>query len=212
MALAGQTYTDTRYKITPGTFDAPEFTAAKEAGDLDMNMKRAPVLIVGSSDGGATTTVIGQSKSIERYLSKQLGFMGSTEEDAAQIDCIAEHCRDIKDAQMRKGFSAFNRDKTPEEKETARNEWFGSELPVFLEKLETSVALTCGDEGCHAVGESLSYADVVIFCLLKDCMAVDKEDMVAASVKCKVLNKIAESVAEHPNMVAYLKERPESMF
>ena len=43
---------------------------------------------------------IGQSKAIERYLARRFGLMGENAEDEAMIDCIAEHCRDVKDAAM----------------------------------------------------------------------------------------------------------------
>lgn len=81
-----------------------------------MNLNRAPVLV--TSDG----QTIGQSKAIERYLAKQFGLMGNTLEEEAMIDCIAEHCRDVKDAARYKGFSKFTKNKTEEEKAEARKE------------------------------------------------------------------------------------------
>eukprot|EP00970_Alexandrium_tamarense_P019195 scaffold13715_cov434-Alexandrium_tamarense.AAC.1 len=115
-ALADQPYDDARYKIDPATFSSPEFLKAKEDGELKMNLNRAPVLV--TSDG----QTIGQSKAIERYLAKQFGLMGNTLEEEAMIDCIAEHCRDVKDAARYKGFSKFTKNKTEEEKAEARKE------------------------------------------------------------------------------------------
>merc|ERR1719413_258374 len=51
------------------------------------------------------------------------------------IDCVAEHCRDIKDAERKKGFSFFARDKTEEEKKALREEWYSTDLPVWLKKV-----------------------------------------------------------------------------
>lgn len=70
---------------------SPGFAAAKESGKLALNMDRAPVVLV---DGKHT---IGSSKTIERYLARRLGLMGSNELEAAHIDAVTEHIRDIKD-------------------------------------------------------------------------------------------------------------------
>ena len=205
LAIADVEYIDTRYQITPGTFSSPSFEKAKESGDLSMNLGRAPVLI---TPGGQ---VIGQSTSIERYLSRKFGFMGDTSEEEACIDCIAEHCRDVSDAQMKKGFSVFIRDKSEEEKAQLRDEWFDKDMPLMLEKIEEVVKKTSGKRG-YAVGEKNSYADVVIFKLLKDCTSDNIERTSKASKNCETLNDIAERVLKNKNVAKWLKERPETMF
>ena len=204
-ALADVEYTDTRFEITPGTFSSPSFDEAKASGDLVMNLARAPVLV---TPGGQ---VFGQSASIERYLCRKLGFMGETDEEGACIDCVAEHCRDVSDAQMRKGFSMFAKDKTEDEKAQLRTEWFEKDMPSMLEKIEEVVKLTSDAEG-YAVGKTNSYADVVIFKLLKDCMSSDTESVTKASKDCKTLTEIAERVSNDENVAKWVKERPESMF
>ena len=78
------------------------------------------------------------------------------------MDCIAEHCRDVKDAQARKQFSVFVKDRTDDEKETDQTKWFATNMPALLAKLEASVAACATTKG-HAVGSSISYADVSIF-------------------------------------------------
>ena len=45
----------------------PQFAAAKAEGALDRNLGRAPIVIIDSKE------VIGQSKTIERYLARRLG-------------------------------------------------------------------------------------------------------------------------------------------
>mmetsp|Transcript_4107 Transcript_4107/g.11656 ORF Transcript_4107/g.11656 Transcript_4107/m.11656 type:complete len:249 (-) Transcript_4107:725-1471(-) len=203
-ALGGEEYDDDRFAIDQATFDSPTFKEAKESGELKMNLNRAPVLIAPS---GAT---IGQSKAIERYLARKFGLMGETAEDEAMIDCIAEHCRDVKDAAMRKGFSRFAKGKTDEEKAELRKEWFESDMPTMLGKIEDVVTET-GSPG-YAYGESTSYADVVIWALLRDCMAADLEDTAKAAEKCTALNAIADQLAANVGVAKYLKERPESMW
>jgi glutathione S-transferase len=203
-ALANQDYEDLRYAIDPKTFASPAFLAAKESGELKVNLNRAPVLV---TDG----KTIGQSKAIERYLAKKFGLMGSTLEDEAMIDCIAEHCRDVKDAARTKGFSRFTKNKSDEEKAAARKEWFETDMPEMLLKMEEAVKATSGSIG-YSFGAETTYADVAIWSLLRDCPASDLEDTIKASEKCSLLNSIADQVASNVGVAKWLKERPESMF
>lgn len=205
LAIGGEDYDDARYQFDPATFKSPVFEAAKESGELKVNLNRAPVLV--TSDG----TTIGQSKAIERYLAKRFGLMGTTPEEEAIIDCIAEHCRDVKDAASRKGFSQFARDKTEDEKAIARVEWFDEGLPTMLDKIDDCVKSISTEEGC-SVGSSISYADVTIWSLLRDCSPSDAEDTAKAATECKTLNCIADAVAAHPGVSKWIENRPESMF
>jgi glutathione S-transferase len=205
LALADKEYKDTRYEITPGTMSAPDFLAEKESGDLDINLGRAPLLLV---DGKP----IGQSKAIERYLATQFGLMGNSDVESAQIDCIAEHCRDVKDAQGKKGFSFFSRDKSEEEKDVLRKEWFENEMPTMLEKIEKAVKITSQKDG-YAFGDKDSYADVAIFSLLKDCtIDDDKTGTWEASGKCALLMSIADRIAKDAKVAKWVESRPTSMF
>jgi glutathione S-transferase len=148
---------------------------------------------------------------VERFLARQMGLMGKTPTEEAWIDCVAEHCRDVKDAQMRKGFSAFAKDKPDEEKATAREEWYGTDMPQMLEKINKAVNATGTAKGC-AVGSAPSLADVAIFCLLRDCLPSDKDDVASAAKNCDVLNTIADSVEANTGVAKWLIERPETMF
>lgn len=206
LALADEEYKDTRYEITPGTMESPKFLEEKESGALDMNLGRAPLLVI---DG---KSVIGQSKAIERFLSKKFGLMGDSDIEEAGIDCIAEHCRDVKDAQSRKGFSFFNREKTDEEKAAAKKEWYETDMPAMLKKLEKSVEITSLKEG-YAVGAKTSYADIVIFSLLRDCTIQSEQDETLEAAKgCAALLEIADRVASDENVSKWVKERPTTMF
>lgn len=53
-------------------------------------MDRAPVLHVGKD------VVIGQSRSMERYVAKKCSLMGNTAEEEAIVDCISENVKEIK--------------------------------------------------------------------------------------------------------------------
>ena len=54
--------------------------------------------------------------------------------------------------QGRKGFSRMARGKTDEEKATLSAEWYGTELPGWLTKLEACVVGLSGVGATHAVG------------------------------------------------------------
>lgn len=204
-ALANEEYDDARYAIDQKTFASPTFLAAKESGELKMNLNRAPVLV---TEDGKT---IGQSKAMERYLAKKFGLMGNTLEDEAIIDCIAEHCRDVKDAARTKGFSRFTKNKSDEEKAAARKEWFETDMPDMLMKIEEAVKETSAGSG-YAFGKETTYADIAIWNLLRDCPASDLDDTKKASEKCQLLNSIADQIASNEGVAKWLKERPESMF
>ena len=209
LALAGAEYDDSRFAITPGTMESPDFTKSKESGKLVMNMNRAPVLTVQEEDGVSVT--MGQSKAIERYLARRFGLMGSSELESAQIDCISEHCRDIRDAQMRKRFTPFVRDRSEEEKERDRKEWFESDMPTMLKNLEKAIAKTSKAKGC-AVGDSISLADLSIFSMLKDGFPAYQEATLSAAKDCNVLLEIIEAVESNPRISAWLKSRPQTNF
>ena len=131
LAISNIPYEDQRFSIKPAAsgsgFEYPEFAAFKAQGELKANMDRAPLLFVG-------TDVIGQSKAIERYVARRGGLMGSNDIEAAQIDCICEHIRDIKEK-----YGKVRAIADAAEKETAMSKWFDTELSEWLTKLETSL-------------------------------------------------------------------------
>ncbi|KAL3768474.1 hypothetical protein ACHAWU_002245 [Discostella pseudostelligera] len=204
LALGGEEYDDARYKIDPATFNSPEFLEAKKNGDLKMNLNRAPILV---TDTGRT---IGQSKAIERFLARRFGLMGQTSEDEAIIDCIAEHCRDVKEAARLKGFSKFTKNKTDEDKARDRKEWFEVDMPKLLGSMEDAISETSTSPG-FSFGSAPTYGDVVIWALLRDCFADDMEDTAKAAEHCKALNAIADQIASNPRVSKWLNERPETI-
>ena len=119
--------------------------------------------------------------------------------------------RDVKDAARAKGFSKFTKNKSDEEKANDRGEWFASDMPGMLGKIEDAVKETSAAPG-YAYGTSATYADVVIWSLLRDCPAADLEDTAKAAEQCALLNAIADKIEADPGVSKWLKERPESMF
>ena len=153
----------------------------------------------------------GQSKAMERYIARKCGLFGSTDEESALIDCIGEHVRDIKEKwgkiRMMGGMGA---PPTPE-KEAAIKKWFDNELAEWLVKLEKSLPLNGANN--HAVGSSLSYADVCIWNLLHETFDASQQESVSKSLEaCERLRAIAETVASNKNLQDWLAARPVTMF
>lgn len=204
LALGDEEWDDSRFEMTPGKMESPEFESAKSSGELKPNLNRAPILV--TPDG----TAVGQSKAIERFLARRFGLMGSNDVEEAMVDCVAEHCRDVRDAQMRKGFSMFNKEKTDEEKAKLRKEWFESDMPTLLGKIDDAVKES-GSSG-FSVGSSTSLSDVAIWSMLRDCFGPYVEETAKATEKCEALNAIADMIGSDPKVEKWLKERPETAF
>ena len=140
---------------------------------------------------------IGQSKTIERYLARRLGIMGSNEFEAAQIDAITEHVRDLKE----KYNKAKNVDK--EKKEASLQDFFKKEMPTFFGKMEKALP---PNGGPALIGSSLSYADVTLYCFVVD-FFTDKASPLAALDTCPRLKASVEAVGKHPSIVKYRQAR-----
>jgi len=200
LTLGKQEYEDKRYPIAfvDGKPSVPDFQKAKEAGDLKANMGRVPILDV---DG----VEIGQSKAIERFLARKLGMYGSSDLEAAQVDAVCEHCRDVKEA--------FGRAVPPfapedEEKEKKRDEWYATGLPSWFSRLEDALPASEGD---WLVGSSLTLADVYVWSLVRDTFP-DKERCSKAMEGCTRLRSVADRVALIPELSAWLESRPVTNF
>jgi len=169
----------------------PGFAVASASGELDRNLGRAPVVTI---DGKAT---FGQSKSIERYLARRLGVLGSDEFEAAQIDAITEHVRDLKD----KYNKAKGVDK--EKKEASIKDFFTAQMPEFFAKMEKALPPGAGPA---LVGKSLSYADVALYVFVVD-FFTDTAAALATLDKCPRLKASVDAVGKHPGVVKYRAAR-----
>ena len=185
-------FEDVRYPIDMATYSRPEFDAVKATGKFAANMDRVPVLIVGDA-------VIGQSKAIDRYVAKTCGMYGSNDIDAAMIDMIGEHVRDIKDA-----YQKIKVGKTGDELTAATTEFVNATLPDWLSKLEKTRS---GSN--FAVGNSLSLADVYIFSFLTEYFDL-KWEVITLAAKYPKLSQSVAAVQEGAS--AYLSERKVTKF
>jgi len=163
--LAGQPYEDFRYSIDLSNFSKPEYDADKQAGEFVVAMDRVPLLVVDKQ------FALGQSKSIERYVAKKLGFMGDNEEQEAFIDMVTEHVRDIK---QKWGDIKLS---VPKEEVAAKKQQFlRVDLPAWLGKLEAVVS-----SPYYMDNTRITLGDVAIQQLLTEYF--DEKDIVAEAVK-----------------------------
>lgn len=189
LAIKGVEYVDERYPIDIATYSKPEFDADKAAGKFVVNMDRVPLLYVGDQ-------VIGQSKTIERFVAKHVGMMGSTPVEEAQIDMIGEHVRDIKDK-----YAAAKGQLKGDDLEAAKLHFVTVQLPDWVAKL--SKALPGSD---FAVGSSLSLADVQLALLFEYFDHKEQAKEVAmANPKMKQAVESVQAAAAH-----WLATRPDT--
>ncbi|CAJ1416137.1 unnamed protein product [Effrenium voratum] len=197
-------YEDVRLSLTfgtPGDFSTiqrPEFDAMKAKGELDVSLGKVPLLEV---DGAK----VGQSKAIERFVATQLGLMGSSPVEAAQIDQLGETVRDIKDA-----YQKVRGTQGEEEKKKAMDKWFAEDLPNWCKLAEKSLP----GSGPFLVGAKPSLADVLFYTLLlaPGGFFDNTEGAKAAFQACPKLKAALEGVDALPQLKEYLSKRKESPF
>jgi len=193
--VGGVAFVDDRvpFAMVDGNYIMEEFKEAKAAGTYAVNMDRIPMLSV---DG---KPVLGQSKSIERYVAGVCGLMGSSALEAAQIDMVGEHVRDIKDA--------FNKAKGANTLEAFLAEELG---PKFLKPLDKVVGML-GQPG-FAVGSKLSLAGLQIWQLATDFLAGNAAEAEKAMAGCDALKAVVAAVAANEKLQAWLAARPVTIF
>uniref|UniRef100_A0A7S0XE51 Glutathione transferase n=1 Tax=Chromulina nebulosa TaxID=96789 RepID=A0A7S0XE51_9STRA len=169
-----------------------EFAELKAAGKFAANLNRVPILDYNGVQ-------IGQSKAIERFVAKKLGFMGTNDIEEAQVDMMCEHVRDI-----RIKYNEIRFNKSGEELEAAKKNFIVNDLGVWLEKLENVVP-----NSIYSVGDKLSLADINIYLLILD-FFTPSEEVEKAKENCPKLKAIANNVAEVAK--DWLASRPVTMF
>ena len=193
-------YTDERFPFTfgtPGDFTTiqrPEFDAEQQAGAFAAALGKVPLLHVGAD-------VIPQSKAIERYVARALGMVGTNDIEAAQIDAVTEHVRDIKQAyQPHRACQA-------EHAEEAQAAWFDTALPEYTQKLEAALP-PCVRHIDHA---RPNHAHVALYALYNGFFD-NVEGARRALAGCPGLQHIVAVVSEHPGVQAWEKTRPRTDF
>jgi glutathione S-transferase len=176
-------FEDDRLPLDVATFAHPEFDAMQANGEFVCNMNSVPILTYNG-------VKLGQSKAINRFVGRKLGFMGSNDVEAAQIDAIADHVVEIMD-----GINAAIRDKKDEALAAAKESF---DLKWYLDLIEK-----CVGENGFAVGNTRSVADVFIYYILDDVFFVRYQmgDKVNAVLNgCPKLKAIIAGVKEDANV------------
>ena len=110
--------------------------------------------------------------------------MGSTDVEAALIDMLTEHIRDIKQK-----YTDCKHSKSGEELECAKTSWIDKDLPPWMMKLEQCV----GKSG-FSVGSKISLADVSIYIFVNEFF--DYIEGAKASISsCPGLKAISDNVS-----------------
>ena len=200
LAIHNVGYVDDRFPFTfgtPGDFTTisrPEFDAAQQAGAFAAGLGKVPLLEVGGD-------AVPQSKAIERYVARTLGMVGTDDLEAAQIDAVTEHVRDIKQAyQPHRKCKAEN----PAE---AQATWFSKTLPEYSQKLEAALPPCVRQIDATRP----NHAHVVLYTLYNGFFD-DTQGAHNAIVNCPALRHIVAVVGEHPGVQAWEKTRPKTDF
>lgn len=192
-AISGTEYEDYRYnfEIVDGKYKKEKFDQDKEK--FDCSMGKVPILEIKI---GEEIHQIGQSKSIERYLAREFGLMGSNKIEEAKIDSICECIRDIKER-----YQVVK--KAGENIESYFKETIYNELEKLSKVLDKNNKL--------AVGEKISLADISIYMFVKEYF--DRSEEVIEQVKkIKRYNLIIEELNNHEKLQEWFKKRPNTLF
>lgn len=199
-ALSETEYEDFRFPLnfgTPGDFSTiqrPEFDAYKAEGKLDASIGVLPQLWI---DG---TSLVCQSKTIERYLAKVFGFFGSNTLEEATVDALTEHERDLKTTYQ----------KVDKKDPAAVEKWWAEDFGIWMEKIEK--ALPAKGSTPFLVGEKMSLADLCFFHLVTDFFTESEKAKTVMKAKAPRLSAAVEAVAADPKIQKWLATRPDTPF
>jgi len=178
-----------------------QFAAKKKAGELAQNLNRMPIL----NHNGA---VIGQSSAINNHLAQQFGLLGTNSVEAAQIEAMVGHIKDV--------FAAY-RKLVPYGTEVSKEQldtWFNTpsspaiegrkerQLQWFLELIENILP----DTG-YCVGGRPSLADAHMFNLLGE-HAPELNQKGEPFSDLANTNKVLESFPKIQSVINNFKQSP----
>jgi glutathione S-transferase len=191
-AISGTNYEDYRYnfEVVGGEYKKEEFDKDKEK--FECSMGKLPILEIKIGD---EVEQIGQSKSIERYLAREFGLMGSNKIEEAKIDSICECIRDIKER-----YQSIK-------KTDGINKYFEETIYNELEKLSKVL----DNKSKLAVGEKLSLADITIYMFIKEYFD-RSEEVIEQAKKIKRYYSIIEELDKHDKLQEWFKQRPNTLF
>lgn len=180
-------------------YDMATMKEKKEAGEFVVSMGKLPILEV---DG----VQIAQSKTIERFVAKHVGMLGSSPIEEALIDSVCEHKRDVRDA-----YQPVNKMEDGDEKTAKLKEFFHGELPKLLGAVETALPAAPGP---WLVTNKMTLADVAWFQLLIEFwdVPIEVEGVAAALASVPRMKAAMDAVLANPEIAAWRESRPKGMF
>lgn len=143
--------------------------------------------------------VLSQSKTIARFLAKEVGIAGKTNLEQAKADMIVDCVTDIEIARYKWVFEP-----NPTVKETEKAVFEKETFPKFLTQI---LNIFQQGKGKFLVGEEITWADIAVANFLDTVIAVvnvDKE-------KFKLLFDLMTTVFENPNIKKYVAIRPKTL-
>jgi len=140
--------------------------------------------------------ILPQSYAIIRYLAKQFGLTLSDDFQDAMLDSFVEGARDVGEEHSRAFWAS-------EGKQEKLDKFFSTTLPKYLDIWEKMLK---ENGGHYFVGDKFTYGDIFAYRLLSE-YQLQKKDLLQ---KYPHLDKFVTSVADRPNIAAYLKKRPAS--
>ena len=225
LAASGAQWQDVRYPMGIGaagfTLDA-QYVNDRDAGAFKVNMDQLPVCIIQEADG--TSRTLGQSHAIARYIAQRHGLMGADAMQAAEIDCLYECIRDIKQQWLKVKSTPDAPDSPPgAARREAKQAWWASGLPDVCLKLEAAATAVRPDGGSPwLVGDRVSLADIGLYHALGTTTSLitgstvsfmDNEgpNVEAAFVRaCPRLVASVQAVGALPAVQAWEEQRPDT--
>jgi len=185
--VAGVAFEDSRVPFPP-TDETKQWAKEKDSHIF----ATLPELTINKS------SVIPQSKAIERFLAKKFGLMGSDPVEEALVDAFGEQIRDLRDS--------FDKAKGDAEKEP---KWLSGEFTEHLRLIERAA----GNDG-FLVGKKISLADIQLFAWI-DKVFNDNADYVAKFgpilSKHPKIHKLRD-IGEIPAVKKWREERPKTKY
>ncbi|CAF1276447.1 unnamed protein product [Rotaria sp. Silwood1] len=184
LVAAGQVFEDVRYS-------EKEWLSHKS----EMPLGQMPVLEI---DG----VKLPQSMTIARFLARQFHLAGKDNWEQAKVEAVADTATDL----LNKFGPIIWYEKEPQKKESI-DKFFANELPKHLCNLET-LAKAYSEGGSFFVGNHLTFADLHVYDVLENILEIDANLL----DQYPWLKTNRQEVAKHPNIAAYLKNRPRTEF
>ncbi|KAK3767837.1 hypothetical protein RRG08_018621 [Elysia crispata] len=147
----------------------------------------------------------GEALPIARFLARKYRLLGNDELEQFESDILINQVDALRSAAAR-----FTSDSllTPQQKKHLEKEFIEKKLPEFLQLMEDKLA---GKTQQFLVGNSMSFADILVFDVLDRIVSEDPDFPQKLQASHPLLSGLAHNVAWSPNIRPYLNQRPEEI-